>query len=168
MLSITHIAVSLVLIQVLSLDRNNAFIAMVFGVFIDLDHLIGLGSYAKSSGLLPLTDWNTLVNPGGQWKSLLHNPMALAAVVPMSLVMVVAVPLIFWGVHISMDYAEEMLLGNFSSVEATLLVLSFSGFAILRYSKYLESYSLGSLSSYLKFEIGSLKSVFRPADRNTI
>jgi hypothetical protein len=168
MLTVTHIAVSLLLIQLLSLDRNNAFIAMVFGVFIDLDHLIGLGSYAQANGLRPLADWSTLTNPGGQWKSLFHSPMALGAVVPMSFATVMAVPLVFWAVHVSMDYAEETFLGNFSSIEAMLLVLCSFALVVIRYSKYIESYSLGSLGDYIKYEFKGLRSMFGSSNKNAL
>src|SRR4030066_378891 len=50
MLALTHIVASLLLIQLMTLDRNDAFVALLFGVFIDLDHLFGLKNYAESVG----------------------------------------------------------------------------------------------------------------------
>src|SRR5512137_378254 len=127
MLSITHIVVSLLLIQLMSLDKNDAFVALLFGVFIDLDHLFGLKNYAQAHGVMSLFNFDNLTNPGGHWKSLMHNPVAIAVVGPLSFVSRLAIPLIFWGMHIGMDFVQENLLGVFSEAEAMLLV--FASFA---------------------------------------
>lgn len=168
MLTVTHIVVSLLLVQLLSLDKNNAFIGLVFGVFIDLDHLIGLGSYAQTNGLRPLTDWHTLTDPGGQWKSLFHSPIALGVIVPMSFVTMLAVPLVFWAVHVSMDFVEESFLGNFSSIEAMLLVISSVALVLIRYSKYTESYSLGSFEDFLRSELRGLRNASRSGSKDVL
>src|SRR5512136_1988632 len=112
MLSITHIIVSLLLIQVLSLDRNDAFVALLFGVFIDLDHLFGLKEYAQANGIASLLNMHTIVDPGGHWKSMMHNPVAIAVVGPLSIVSRLAIPLIFWGVHLAMDAVQNACLGT--------------------------------------------------------
>lgn len=92
MLAITHLVVSLFLIQLLTLDRNDAFIALMFGVFIDLDHILGIEGYVRSKGLSAIFDFHSLMNPGGQWKSLLHNPVVLGVVGPLSVGWRFAVP----------------------------------------------------------------------------
>jgi hypothetical protein len=157
MLALTHIIVTLLVIQLLMLDRNEAFIALTFGVFIDLDHLLGLGTYARANGISPLMDMDTLMNPGGQWKSMLHSPMALAMVVPISYVVRMAIPVLFWGVHVSMDYLEESFLGNFSDLEAMLGALAAIALVTMRYSKYVESFSFSDIRTYLKMEVASVK-----------
>jgi hypothetical protein len=151
MLSITHIVVSLLLIQVLSLDRNDAFVALVFGVFIDLDHLFGLKEYTQANGIAPLLSMDNLVNPGGHWKSLMHSPIALAVVGPLSIASRLAIPLIFWGVHLAMDAAQDFI-GAFSQSEA--MILFFSAFALitLRYSKFVESGHYGGIMQYFRVE----------------
>lgn len=123
MLAITHLAVSLLLIQALTLDRNDSFMALLFGVFIDADHLLGLKEYAQSKGVASVLDLDSLVQADGQWKSLLHNPMAAALVGPMSIGSRLAVPLLFWGVHVCMDQIEDIFLGVFSVPEIALLGL---------------------------------------------
>ncbi len=122
MLSITHIVVTLFLTQLMSLDRNDAFIAMLFGVGIDVDHLFGLAKYTESNGLTAVFDLHRLMSPGGQWKSLLHAPIAAAVVMPLSFAFRLAVPFVFWGVHLLMDFVEQTYLGNFSGIEAALAV----------------------------------------------
>ncbi|MCU0852135.1 MAG: hypothetical protein MUC90_02605 [Thermoplasmata archaeon] len=161
MLALTHVIVTLLVIQLLMLDRNEAFIALTFGVFIDLDHLLGLGTYAKANGIAPLMDMDTLMNPGGQWKSMLHSPMALAMVAPISYVVRMAIPVLFWGVHVSMDYLEESFLGHFSNLEAMLGALAAIALVTMRYSKYVESFSFSDIRTYLKMEVSSVRAHLR-------
>lgn len=145
----------------MSVDRNDAFVALLFGVFIDIDHVLGLQNYAESHGLKAIFDLDSLMNPGGQWKSMLHNPVAVAVVGPLSVASRLAIPLVFWAVHISMDYLEDSFLGLFSAPEAMLLALVGFGLVSLRYAKYIESYSLASLGQYLSFELTGLRRLFR-------
>lgn len=156
MLSITHIVVSLLLIQILMLDRNDAFVALLFGVFIDLDHLFGLKDYSQANGLASLLNMDNLVDPGGHWKSLMHSPIALAVVGPLSVASRLAIPLIFWGVHLTMDAAHDAL-GAFSQTEAMLLVFSAFALMTLRYSKFLDTGHHGGIIQYLRIEKQSLR-----------
>ena len=160
MLAITHLIVSLLLIQIFVLDRNDAFVALVFGVLIDLDHLIGLKDYAKANGIMAVFDFDNLLNPGGHWKSVLHNPMALAIVGPLSFASRLAIPLIFWGVHVGMDLFQDGLLGQFSQIEAMLLFFASTALVTARYSKYLESGHQGTLSEFLGSEAKAARSIF--------
>jgi hypothetical protein len=159
MLALTHIVASLLLIQLMTLDRNDAFVALLFGVFIDLDHLFGLKNYAEAEGVRSLFDLDTMMDPGGRWKSIMHSPVAVMITGPLSIASKLAIPLIFWGVHISMDYVEQNLLGNFSSLEAALLVLS--GFALLsiRFSLFVEGAGAKNFREYVRAELRSLRSM---------
>ncbi len=163
MLSITHLVVSLLLIQLMNLDRNDAFVALVFGVFIDVDHLFGLKEYTQTRGFAALFDIDSLMNPGGQWKSLFHSPMAVGMVAPLSVGFRLAVPLLFWGVHLTMDFAEDNLLGLMSAPEAVLAAIAAFGFVSLRYARYLEVGKASSLIEYFRSELRDLRGVFRPS-----
>jgi len=163
MIALTHLVVSLLLIELLTLDRNDAFVALLFGVFIDFDHLIGLRDYAKANGVRAVLDFDSLAHADGHWKSLLHSPVAIAVVGPISVASRLMIPLLFWGVHISMDFVEENLLGNFSSLEAMLLAIAGIGLVTIRYAKYLQSYAEGEFVQYLKIELSWLKSTLRPS-----
>ena len=163
MLSITHLVVSLFLIQLMNLDRNDAFVALVFGVFIDVDHLFGLKEYAETRGFSALFDVDSLMNPGGQWKSLFHSPIAVGMVVPMSVGSRLAVPLLFWGAHLAMDFAEDSLLGLMSAPEAVLAVIAACGFVSLRYAKHLEQGHVSTLIGYFRTEFLGLRGIFRPS-----
>ncbi len=159
MLAITHVVVSLLIIQILVLDRNEAFVALMFGVFIDVDHLFGLGHYAESRGVASIFDIKSMLHAGGQWKSLMHNPVAVMVVGPASIASRLAIPLLFWAVHIGMDFAEESFLGNFSSVEATICVVAAVGLIVLRYSNHIET-AKASFGDYLKAELDGLRRTF--------
>jgi hypothetical protein len=161
MIAITHLVVSLLLIELMHLDRNDAFIALVFGVFIDLDHLFGLRDYVHANGVVAMFQFDNLVNPGGQWKSLMHSPVAVMIVGPLSVASRLAIPLIFWGVHLLMDAVQEGFLGVFSSQEALLLFLSAAGVLTLRYARCIVSGKASTIREYLKLEVGTMKALPR-------
>lgn len=162
MLAITHLVVTLLLIHILVLDRNDAFVAIVFGVLIDLDHLMGLKDYADAHGMKALMDWDTLVNPGGHWKSILHNPIAIAFVGPLSTVSRLGIPLLFWGVHMTMDVIQESYLTQFSAAEAMLLLFSTAALIAIRYTAYSMRHWGATLSDYLKAEWLNLRRMATP------
>ncbi len=161
MLAITHLAISLLLIQLLSLDKNDAFIALMFGVVIDVDHLFGLNSYARTNGIASILDFDSLMNAGGQWKSLLHNPISVMIVGPISVGSRMAIPLIFWGVHILMDWLEDSILGLFSAPELVLIAFATGALIWIRYSFFR---SLNSDSSLRRYIVSELR-VLRRSDR---
>ena len=165
MLALTHLIVTLLFIQIFLLDRNDAFVALVFGVFIDLDHVMGLQDYTEANGIKAVFDLDHLMNPGGHWKSILHNPIALAIVGPLTYASRLAIPLIFWGLHITMDYVQEEVLGQFSQVEAMIAFFSFSLLITLRYSKYADSGHEGGMREYLESEASSARNLL--AARNS-
>jgi hypothetical protein len=160
MIAITHLVVSLLLIQLLNLDRNDAFVALMFGVLIDLDHLMGLGNYAKANGISALFDLDHLTNPGGHWKSLFHNPVSVAVIAPLSIASKLAIPLLFWGVHMAMDFVQESYLGVLSAPEAVFLCLATLSLVTIRYSSYLRSGSQGTMWQYFGFEIKNIREAF--------
>jgi hypothetical protein len=163
MLSVTHLVVSLLLIQLMNLDRNDAFIALVFGVFIDLDHLFGLKQYTEARGIAALLDFDSLMNPGGQWKSLFHNPMAIGVIAPLSVGSRLGIPILFWGVHLIMDFAGDMFLGLFSAPEAMLLALAGIALVSIRYARCMESGNAEGIVGFVRSEFAAVKGVFRPS-----
>ena len=51
MIALTHLVLALLLIKFFGLDRNAAFATLLFGVFIDLDHLFGVFDFLVKGGL---------------------------------------------------------------------------------------------------------------------
>ncbi len=136
MLAVTHLVVSLLLISILTLDRNDSFVALLFGVFIDADHLLGLKGYVEVHGIGGVLEIDSLMSADGQWKSLLHSPVAAMVVGPVASASRLALPLLFWGVHISMDYVEDAFLGLLSVPEIALLCASASALALLAFRSF--------------------------------
>ncbi|MCU0859784.1 MAG: hypothetical protein MUE55_04295 [Thermoplasmata archaeon] len=151
------------MIQLLSLDRNESFIALLFGFGIDLDHLFGLRDYVAVNGLSGLTDTGLLMDPGGQWKSMLHAPVAAFVVGSVSLASRLAFPALFWFVHIAMDQLEDSFLGLFSIVEMVLMVSSAGILVLLRWMAFSWGREGASVKGYLRSELGSLR-VWRAPD----
>ncbi|MGD9962917.1 MAG: hypothetical protein AB7S97_03350 [Thermoplasmata archaeon] len=135
MLAVTHLVVSLALIQILTLDRNDAFVALMFGVFIDVDHLFGLKDYMDARGVAAVLDFDSLMHADGQWKSMLHSPIAVMVVGPVATASRLALPLVFWGVHITMDFAEDAYLGLFSAFEMALLAGSATALLVIGFRR---------------------------------
>ncbi len=163
MLAVTHLVVSLLLIYVLTLDRNDSFVALMFGVLIDVDHLFGLKGYVETNGIASLTDLGSLMNADGQWKSMLHNPVAVMVVGPVATASRIALPLLFWGVHISMDYVEDSFLGLFSVWEMALLAGSSAALLALGYWRHRMADPGCNLRSFVLIQAARLVSPFRRA-----
>jgi hypothetical protein len=156
MLAITHLIVSLLLIQVLLLDKNDAFVALLFGFAIDADHLIGLHKYVGIHGLAGVTDISSLMHPEGQWRSMLHNPIAAAVVGPLSVVSRAAIPIVFWGLHLLMDSVAGAI-GDFSVLEAAILAFAAIALLAIRYGEYLKAASKTDFVAYAFSEIRQLR-----------
>ncbi len=156
MLAITHLVVSLVLIHMLTLDRNDSFVALTFGVFIDIDHLFGLRDYVGDHGVGSVLDVDSLMEADGQWKSMLHTPTAVMIVGPVATASRLALPLIFWGVHIMMDYVEDTFLGVFSVWEMVLLCGASTALMWLSFCSHRLSYPGRSLAGFLRYECARL------------
>ena len=134
-MAVTHLVVSLLLIHILTLDRSDAYVALMFGVFIDVDHLFGLKGYIDAHGVGGVLDFDSLINADGPWKSMLHSPIAVMIVGPVATASRLALPLVFWGIHITMDYAEDTFLGLFSIGEMALLAGCFSALLLLSHRR---------------------------------
>jgi len=160
MLAVTHLIVSLLLIYLLTLDRNDAFIALLFGVFIDLDHLFGLKEYAEARGIEALFDVEALSNPGGQWKSMMHSPIAVMVVGPVATASRLAIPLIFWGMHVLMDYVQDALLGILSFPEIALLVSASALLIGLRYRDARAGSPGITFGRFFRLEMAGIRRIF--------
>jgi len=153
MLATTHLIASLLLIQLMSLDRNDAFVALLFGVFIDVDHFFGLKDYVAANGASGLFHLEDLMHPEGQWKSLLHSPMAAVVVGQVSVASRLAIPVLFWGAHLVMDYVQESFLGVFSIAEMAFCASLLSILVWIRYSGFARDRPEGSFVDYLRSEV---------------
>lgn len=160
-MAITHLVVSLLLIHLLTLDRNDSFVALMFGVFIDVDHLFGLRGYVEAHGLSGVLDFDSLMQADGQWKSLLHSPVAAMVVGPVSVGSRLAIPLVFWGVHMAMDYLEDTWLGVFSAWEMALLAGSSIAFTAVCFRTFRMKHPESGFTVFLRSVLSWLGSPWR-------
>lgn len=159
---ITHLLVVLLMIHLLDLDRNEAFVALLFGVFIDIDHIFGIPDFVSKNGILNITNKEMLLSSPIQWKSAFHNPMAILVVAPSSASFRFAIPLFAWGIHIAMDAIQVECLGVASLVEilfmlmllGILFVMEIRNFQITQVEKK------ASISGFFSWELEKMSSFF--------
>ena len=93
---ITHVLATTLGVKLFHLGGRNAVLAYLFGVAVDIDHLIKAPYYLRAVGLRSEKDY--------YWRSSLQEPVALLWIVPLSLLLGTWVPVFFFLVHVGMDY----------------------------------------------------------------
>jgi hypothetical protein len=93
----THIAATTVGVQALGLTGEQAALAYIFGLGIDIDHFVKAPFYYKAVGLKD--------KRGYYWRSSLQEPVALLWILPLCWFFGSIVPAIFFLIHIAMDYS---------------------------------------------------------------
>jgi len=163
MLAVTHVVATLLLIELLHLDRLEAQVAFVFGVLIDLDHVFGAVQYARTNSWWTFLDPEALYNADVTWKSLAHKPFAIAIIAPLAMGWRLLIPLLFWGVHVAMDFVQESYLGLVSPVELVLLLLATMALLHLRWNRSEERISGRHFVHYLASEMRLVRRLFSPS-----
>ncbi|HEX5385766.1 MAG TPA: hypothetical protein VFW66_03610 [Gemmatimonadales bacterium] len=106
----THILATTAVVQAMGLrDPKQIALAYLFGVAVDVDHLIKAPYYLRAIGLRD--------KRGYYWRSSLQEPIAFLWIVPLSLLLGTVVPIVCFGVHLAMDYSvrfEKMPLYPYS------------------------------------------------------
>ncbi len=92
----THIVATAVGVQAMGLRGRDAVLAFVFGVAVDVDHVIKAPFYLRYAGLTRQKDY--------YWRSSLQEPVAFLWILPLCLFLGTWVPAIFFGIHVLMDY----------------------------------------------------------------
>jgi hypothetical protein len=138
MLAVTHLVLALLLIKAFKLDRNEAFATLLFGVFIDLDHVLGMVDFIAKDGWGNVLNLDAAMNTGVQWKSLIHSPEGAILVVPTAVLFRWAIPAIAWGLHLVMDYVQMNYLGICSGPEMVLLAGLIISLFYLEWRNHLE------------------------------
>lgn len=128
MLGITHLLVAILLIRLFRLDKNEAFATLLFGVFIDFDHVFGMAEFVREDGIENALNIDAALTSDVQWKSLMHDPMAAFVMVPAAIGFRFFVPLLAWGGHLLMDYVQINYLGVMSIPEFIFLGLLAAAF----------------------------------------
>jgi hypothetical protein len=93
----THALATMLGVQVLNLHGRDRALAVAFGMGVDLDHAVKAPFYLRAVGLRD--------KRGYYWRSSLQEPVALLWIVPLSLFLGTIVPIVFFALHVAMDYS---------------------------------------------------------------
>src|SRR5437867_2049817 len=93
----THILATTLGVQAMELHGRDAALAYAFGVGVDVDHVVKAPFYLRAVGLRD--------KRGYYWRSSLQEPVALLWIVPLCIFFGSVVPLVFFAIHIAMDYS---------------------------------------------------------------
>jgi len=94
---VTHILATTLGVQAMGLDRRDAVLAYAFGVGVDVDHALKAPFYLRTVGLRD--------RRGYYWRSSLQEPVALLWILPLCWFLATVVPLVFFAIHVAMDYS---------------------------------------------------------------
>jgi hypothetical protein len=92
----THVLATTLGVKLLGLDARDTVLAYLFGVAVDVDHFIKAPYYYRAVGLANKKDY--------YWRSSLQEPVALLWIIPLSVLLGTAVPVLFFLIHVAMDY----------------------------------------------------------------
>lgn len=99
----THILVTTALGKIMGLQTaRDWFLAFLFGVLVDLDHLKVLRKKYR-----PNQDWIRFFTREWPIRSFLQEPFSLFWVAPLSFFLKTPVPMIFWSLHVFLDYLVD-------------------------------------------------------------
>ncbi len=93
----THALVTALGVQVLDLHGRDRVLAVAFGMGVDVDHAVKAPFYLRYAGRRKQL--------GYYWRSSLQEPVALLWIVPLCWFLGTVVPIIFFAIHVAMDYS---------------------------------------------------------------
>jgi hypothetical protein len=93
----THFLATTLGVQTLGLAGQDRVLAYAFGMAVDIDHVVKAPFYLRAVGLRD--------KRGYYWRSSLQEPVALLWIVPLCCFLGTIVPIIFFTMHVAMDYS---------------------------------------------------------------
>jgi hypothetical protein len=94
---IVHIIFTIALLRVFSISGNYEIIlAFVFGVLIDIDHLLKIPGYIKQNGFHIVRYWPL--------RTSIQEPISYIWVIPLCIILNSWVPFVFFTAHLVLDY----------------------------------------------------------------
>lgn len=85
------------------LSAKHWALALLFGVAIDLDHLIQIPAYVATHGFQSMTP-GEIARWGGNWQGFMHTPWAVLLVIPACLLFASWMPAVAWSLHMFQDF----------------------------------------------------------------
>ncbi len=92
----SHILLTTAGVQALGLEGREVALAYVFGVGVDVDHIIKAPLYVRKNGLKNEKNYH--------WRTSLQEPVALLWIIPLSIFFRSYAPVIFFLLHCLLDY----------------------------------------------------------------
>lgn len=160
MLTPTHLTIVVLAAMLIRLNRHEWFIALLFGVVIDADHLFALPRYVDDNGWSALLRQTWDDGSGLPWRSWFHHPMAAIVVGYLAVGWRLALPLVFWALHVGMDGLQLLLSGANTAIESMLLAGSVIGIVALSYSRWSLLTGLSGARPYAISLASSSRAVF--------
>ena len=148
MLTTTHFAVVVLAAMLLRLNKDEWFIALLFGVVVDADHMFALPRYVSDNGWSALLRQTWDDGSGLPWKSWLHYPQSAIVVGHLSVGWRFALPLAFWAPHLGMDWLQLQAAEYNTVLESAILFASVAGIVYVGYSRWSLRTGGSGLSSY--------------------
>ncbi|MFQ5798932.1 MAG: hypothetical protein ACE5H0_09605 [Bacteroidota bacterium] len=118
---LTHLLMTTAGVQAFGLEGADIFLAYGFGVAVDIDHLVKAPLYYKKHKFQKLRHYH--------WRTSLQEPVSLLWIVPLSIFLQTPVPIIFFLLHVFLDYFmsyEKMPFFPFSTWKAGGFLVSLS------------------------------------------
>ncbi len=94
---VTHFLATTLGVQAMGLEGRETVLAYAFGMGVDVDHAVKAPFYLRAVGLRD--------KRGYYWRSSLQEPVALLWIVPLCLFLGSVVPMLFFAIHVAMDYS---------------------------------------------------------------
>jgi len=166
-LSTTHLAAVILLGLLLDLDWNEWFVALLFGIGLDIDHLFAAPGYVARNG------WGAILAPswddgsGLAWRSLMHYPVGAFVVMPLAVGWRLMLPLLFWLSHLFMDYLQAATLAYSAMVEGAFFAMACSGIFAIGYYRWRAAAGSSGLVPFLVHVKNQLKSLFDGSGRTS-
>ena len=93
---VTHVLATTLGVRALKLTGSDAVLAYVFGVGVDVDHAIKAPFYLRAG---------FRKEKGYYWRTSLQEPVALLWIIPLCFFLGTLVPILFFTIHVAMDYS---------------------------------------------------------------
>ena len=94
---VTHFLATTLGVQALGLEGQDKVLAYAFGMGVDVDHAVKAPFYLRAVGLKNKKDY--------YWRSSLQEPVALLWIIPLAFFFGSIVPVLFFVIHVAMDYS---------------------------------------------------------------
>ncbi len=133
----------------LDLDWNEWFVALLFGIALDLDHLFAVPGYVDRNGLGAILRPSWDDGSGASWRSLLHYPIGSFVIIPLAVGWRLLLPLLFWSTHLLIDYVQAATLSYAALVESVFLSVTCAMILAVWYHRWRVAQGTGGLGPFL-------------------